>query len=177
MPHVNANYLSGRSITGQDVTFIRELIAAHPENHRAGLSRQLCQAWTGAAKRPIKGYDLPQPAIAPGPGRAYYPSSSDTMPPNPFLNRRPPAPVEIDSSPIVSSVKNSVPAISLRRSGGQRMKSYSIPWSSNITTWIRQPVGEHLKYIAFVESGRSPASRFARRPLGWAGAISSSAGP
>jgi len=144
MPHVNANYLSGSLHNRSRRYIIRELIAAHPENHRAGLSRQLCQAWDWRQPNgQLKGYDLPQPAIAPGPGRAYYPSSSDTMPPNPFLNRRArPPPVEIDSSPIVSSVKET-PVPQLGPSAGpaeQRMKSYSIPWSSNITTWDR-PAG------------------------------------
>jgi len=35
----------GRTITGGDVDFIRELIAAHPAAGRCELSRLLCQAW------------------------------------------------------------------------------------------------------------------------------------
>jgi len=35
----------GRPISREDVRFIRELIAAHPEASRRALSRELCRAW------------------------------------------------------------------------------------------------------------------------------------
>jgi hypothetical protein len=35
----------GRSITSEEIVFIRQLIADHPELSRWKLSRQLCEAW------------------------------------------------------------------------------------------------------------------------------------
>jgi Domain of unknown function (DUF4338) len=35
----------GRELTGSDIEFIRQLIAAHPGESRSGLSVKLCQAW------------------------------------------------------------------------------------------------------------------------------------
>lgn len=146
----------GRSITGQDVTFIRELIAAHPENHRAGLSRQLCQAWdwrqpNGQLKDMICRSLLLRLDRE---GHITLPPPTQCRP-NPFLNRRPPAPVEIDSSPIVSSVKELGPAISLRqvRRTAQEKMFNSLVEQYHYLGYV-QPVGEHLKYIAFV--GKRP---------------------
>ena len=35
----------GRELTGSDIEFIRQLIAAHPEASRRKLSMKLCEAW------------------------------------------------------------------------------------------------------------------------------------
>lgn len=35
----------GRTLTGEDLEFIRQLIAAHPGESRSGLSVKLCEAW------------------------------------------------------------------------------------------------------------------------------------
>ena len=35
----------GRAVTDDDVTFVRQLIAAHPTASRRALSRKLCEAW------------------------------------------------------------------------------------------------------------------------------------
>jgi hypothetical protein len=35
----------GKNVTTAEVQFIRELIAAHPNLSRRGLSTKLCQAW------------------------------------------------------------------------------------------------------------------------------------
>ena len=35
----------GRSVSAHDVEFIRALIAAHPQASRRALSKQLCEAW------------------------------------------------------------------------------------------------------------------------------------
>ena len=47
--------LQGRTITTQDIEFIRQLIAARPDWHRTRLSQELCRQWDwtnakGAAK-------------------------------------------------------------------------------------------------------------------------------
>jgi len=35
----------GRAVTADDIVFIRQLIAEHPEASRRALSKQLCEAW------------------------------------------------------------------------------------------------------------------------------------
>jgi len=35
----------GRAVTANDIVFIRQLIAEHPEASRRALSKQLCEAW------------------------------------------------------------------------------------------------------------------------------------
>jgi hypothetical protein len=37
--------LQGRTLTGDDLTMVRSLIAQHPDWHRTALSRHLCQLW------------------------------------------------------------------------------------------------------------------------------------
>jgi hypothetical protein len=40
-----AHHWRGQSISGEQIGFIRQLIADHPETSRWKLSRQLCEAW------------------------------------------------------------------------------------------------------------------------------------
>lgn len=45
----------GRTLTGSDLEFIRQLIAAHPGESRSGLSVKLCEAWQLKQRRRTAG--------------------------------------------------------------------------------------------------------------------------
>ena len=146
----------GRVVTTQDVTFINDLIAKYPDEHRTGLSRRLCRAWewtqpNGQLKDMICRSLLLQLERL---GHIVLP------PPRPCCTaaagpRRKPAPVELDITPIRSSVKELAPAITLRQ---VRRTSHEKLFNSLIEQYhylgYSQPVGEHLKYIAWAPDGR-----------------------
>jgi hypothetical protein len=144
----------GRTIAFQDVAFIRELIAANPQDHRSALSRRLCQAWdwtqpNGRLKEMIcRGLLL----------RLHREGYINLPPPrqcshNPFLDRRRPEPIEIDTTAIRSTVKQLAPRIVLqqvRRTPLEKMFNSLIEQYHYLG--YSQPVGEHVKYIAFADT-------------------------
>src|SRR5215471_2752632 len=92
----------GRIITAQDVTFIQQLIDANRESSRRELSAQLCEAWqwkqaNGALRDMVcRGLLL-----------MLHRAGEIELPPvrqislNPFVQRVRPAPVLIDTTPIL----------------------------------------------------------------------------
>ena len=146
----------GRAVTTQDVTSIRDLIAGHPDKHRTELSRRLCRAWgwtqpNGQLKDMICRGLLLQlhregHIILPPPRPCCVPAAGP---------RRKPAPVELDTTPLRSSVKKLAPAIELRQ---VRRTSHEKLFNSLIEQYhylgYSRPVGEHLKYIAWAPGGR-----------------------
>ena len=141
----------GRSITTEDVAFIRELIAANPQESRAALSRLLCKAWNW-----IQPNGQLKDAICRGlllrlhrEGRIELPPPTYRYPDR-LLQRRTPEPIDIDTSPLCATVKELSSRIALRQ---VRRTAYEKMFNSLIEQYhylgYVQPVGEHLKYIAF----------------------------
>ena len=93
-----------RHITRKDIAFIRALIANNPDKSRWFISRELCRQWNwtqpnGALKDMIaRGLLLRLESD----GFVALPPRKRT-PNNPFLNRKPPEPIEVDPSPAGST--------------------------------------------------------------------------
>jgi len=142
----------GRQATSEEVAFIRRLIAENPDDSRRALSVKLCKAlnWVqpnGALKDMVsRGYMLEL-------HRAGYITlpKKKCSPPNPFVERKKPAQIGIDQSPISSGLKNIRP-LKLRQVRRSRLeKLYNSLIEAHHYLGYCQPVGEHLKYIVFAE--------------------------
>jgi len=156
-----------RTFSSADVAFVRQTIAQHPEEGRCALSRRLCLAWNwtqpnGQPKDMIcRGLllDLERKGAIRLPPRKKIPFK------NPFLHRNPPERINVDQSLIGVALRELLP-ISIR----QVRRS---PWEKLFNSLVAehhylgysQPVGEHLKYMAF--SGDRPIACLAFCSAAW----------
>lgn len=110
----------GRVVTADDVTLIRQLIAENPGASRRRLSEKLCEVWqwkqaNGALRdRVCRGLLL-----------MLHRAGEIELPPirfktlNPFVRRTAPAPMLIDTTPIVGALKELRP-IELQQGAANR---------------------------------------------------------
>jgi hypothetical protein len=151
----------GRRVTEQEVGFIRELIAAHPEASRRRLSKQLCQAWGW-----VQPNGAPRDMVCRGlmlqlhrAGQIELPPVR-FVPPNPLArSRRPPARrVQVEPVP----VRGSLPELGelsfrqVRRTPDERLVASLL--EEHHYLGYTQPVGEHLKYLVY--AGTRPVACF-----------------
>jgi hypothetical protein len=155
----------GRAVTDDDVTFIRQLIAADPTASRRALSRKLCQAWNwvqpnGALRDMVcRGLMLELHRA----GLIELPAVR-RRPPNPLARRAPPAKVEVDSRPLQASLDQIQPMQlrQVRRSAEEGLFNSLI--AQHHYLGYSQPVGEHLKYLVFAQDRPIGALAFSSAP-------------
>jgi hypothetical protein len=172
----------GRAITAADIAFIRQLIAEHPQASRRALSQKLCAAWNwrqpnGALRDMVcRGLMLALHRA----GHIELPKVRHS-PPNPLSHRGEarckPAPMAVDATPLRVSLADLGPIElrQVRRSGEEPLFNSLLEHYHYLG--YAQPVGEHLKHLAFAQ-GR-PQSRLSPGPRHraiWAPATASSAG-
>jgi hypothetical protein len=154
----------GRAVTAADIAFIRQLIAAHPQASRRALSQLLCAAWNwrqsnGALR------DMVCRGLMLALHRAGYIELPKVrqLPPNPLSRRGDargkPAPMAVDATPLQARLAELQP-VELR----QVRRTPDEPLFNSLLEHYhylgyRQPVGEHLKYLATAQ-GR-PIAAFA----------------
>ena len=141
----------GRNVDHDDLKFINELIKNNPKASRYALSRRLCEAWdwrqdNGVLKDVVcRGLML----LLHREGHIQLPPTRVTLK-NPMVERTKPEKVEIDSTSIAQSFK-SLPELNIQLV--RRTKHESL-FNSLIETHhylgYTQPVGEHLKYMVFL---------------------------
>lgn len=149
----------GRSLSAQDVTFIRDLIARHPGASRYRLSVLLCEAWNW---RQANG--IPSGMLARGFMLALERAGHITLPPprrvmpNNALRRRPPQPWLLDTSAIEGKLSELQPLeFCLVRRTPQEALFDSLIHYHHYLGYTR-PVGEHLKYLVSTKDGRPVAA-------------------
>jgi len=142
----------GRQATSEDVAFISQLIDANPDDSRRGLSVKLCKAWNwvqpnGTVKDMVcRGFMLALHRA----GYIRLPAKK-CSPPNPLVERKKPAQIGIDQSPISTGLKNIRP-LKLRQVRRSHLeKLYNSLIEAYHYLGYCQPVGEHLKYIVFAD--------------------------
>jgi len=142
----------GRDFTQDDVLFIRQFIAAHPDDSRCALSRKLCKAWNwvqpnGHLKDMVcRGFML-----------ALHRQGEITLPPArktnaiPGANRKKPLSLKVDQSPFIKTLKDlrSLEFRQVRRTGQEDL--FASLLKDYHYLGYTQPVGEHLKYMVFAE--------------------------
>jgi hypothetical protein len=142
----------GRLITTEDISFIRQLVAENPSASRRRLSEKLCEAWqwkqaNGALRAMVcRGLLL-----------MLHRAGAIELPPvrfktlNPFLRREPPVPLLIDTTPITGSVAELRPVElqQVRRTADELLFNSLMEHHHYLA--YEQPVGEHLKFLAWAQ--------------------------
>lgn len=140
----------GRNITQSDITLIKKIIEAHPDASRRFISQEVCRAWqwrqaNGTLKDMICRSLL---LLLQSEGLIKLPPPK-CKPANPLANRKKPVTIEIDRTPIECSIRELFP-IQLKQVRRTRLeKLFNSLISQYHYLGYTQPVGEHLKYIAF----------------------------
>lgn len=149
----------GRKVSGSDVHQIRELIAAHPEASRRALSVKLCETWSWFQANG-KTRDMVCRSLMLELHRAGHIELPPVRcsPPNPLAKRARPAPVELDRTPICSTLKELGPLVirQVRRSAEEALLGSLLEMHHYLG--YTQPVGEHLKHMVF--AGGRPLACF-----------------
>ena len=137
-------------VTTDDIASIRRLIAENPGASRRRLSEKLCEAWqwkqaNGALRDMVcRGLLL-----------MLHRAGEIQLPPirfktlNPFVLRATPAPMLIDMTPIAGALKELQPVElqQVRRTGDEPL--FNSLMEQHHYLKYEQPVGEHLKYLAW----------------------------
>ena len=142
----------GRDITPDDIASIRRLIAENPLSSRRRLSEKLCEAWqwkqaNGALRAMVcRGLLL----MLHRAGQIELPPIRFKTP-NPFLRREAPAPMLIDMSPIAGALTELRPIElqQVRRTADEPLFNSLMEHHHYLA--YEQPVGEHLKYLAWAQ--------------------------
>jgi hypothetical protein len=138
----------GRSVGQQEITFLRELIAARPEASRRAISIDVCNAWRWAQPNGTlcdalcRGLLL---ALHRG-GAIELPAPKKRVRVAAWIRHRPAA-VEIDTTPIVTGLGDLGPVElrQVRRTPEEALVNSLIEHHHYLR--YSQPVGEHLKYL------------------------------
>lgn len=148
----------GRRIDGEDVAFLRDLIARHPGATRRKLSRLVCEAWDW---RQANG--TPRDMVCRGLMLALHRAGHIELPPpktrprNPLADRRRPSvDVQLDESPLRVGLGELRPLAfrQVRRTTEERLFNGLIERYHYLG--YSQPVGEHLKYLIY--AGERPVA-------------------
>ncbi len=139
-----------RSVTTQDIITIKKIITVNPGASRRFISQELCRVWNwrqsnGFLKDMVCRSLL---LLLESKDLIKLPQRKCT-PHNPLANRRKPAKIKVDQSPLECSLKDLFP-LKLEQ---VRRTPFEKIFNSLICEYhylgYTQPVGEHLKYLAF----------------------------
>jgi len=142
----------GKIATADDIGFIKRLIAENPNDSRRALSKKICEAWNwiqpnGTLRDMVcRGFllRLEEAGYIKLPPRKFTPN-------NPLANRKGPPKIDIDQTPICTTLSKIKP-LEIRQ---VRRTSYEKLFNALIAQHhylgYCHPVGEHLKYIFFAE--------------------------
>ena len=141
----------GRSVTSEEIAFIRQLIADRPELSRWKLSRQLCEAWqwkqaNGALRDMVcRGLLL----MLDRAGEIQLPPVKRVVR-NRLAERERPEPVIPDNRPVHGSLADLRPLefVQVRRTAEEPLFNSLIEQYHYLH--YEQPVGEHVKYLVKV---------------------------
>lgn len=152
-------HIQGRTLTEQDIVFIRNLIASHPDWHRRRLSQELAQAWDwrNAAGRLKEMAARTLMLKLSRLGWLTLPS-----PRRPPVQRKPHAPElpGLDSlpAPITASLHELAPVtIEPLHAKHPDYRAFTRHLAQHHYLGHRGPVGEHLAYLARDRHGRDVA--------------------
>jgi Druantia protein DruA len=148
-----------RQVTATDVEFIRKLIAAHPKASRRALSQKLCEAWdwrqaNGSLRDMVCRSLMLELHRA---GHIELPPVHQ-RPRNNLARRSKPVPVEVDDTPIRTTLRALGPLSirQVRRTAEEPLLNGLIEMHHYLG--YTQPVGEHLKYLVY--AGTRPVACF-----------------
>jgi Druantia protein DruA len=154
----------GKVVNGDDIAFINQLIAEHPDDSRRALSKKLCLAWNW-----IQPNGTLRDMVCRGLMLQLYRAGHISLPEkrnnpcNPFVDRKKPAKADVDQSPIDVPLRQLKPLkfCQVRRSPSEKL--YNSLIQQHHYLGYCHPVGEQLKYIVY--SANRPIAC-----LGWSSA-------
>ncbi len=140
----------GKLITGDDVEFIRELIASNPTGTRKKLSKKLCEAWNW-----VQPNGALRDMVCRGLMLALHRGGLITLPPrkttpfNPLAHRRKPPKIAIDTTAVHTTVSRmkELHFKQVRRTNQEKLFNSLIEQYHYLG--YCHPVGEQLKYLIF----------------------------
>jgi hypothetical protein len=140
----------GRVITTEDIAFIRRLISENAGASRRALSAKLCDAWQWKQANGI-----PREMVCRGLMLMLHRAGEIELPPvrqtslNPLVRPQRPAPVLIDTTPVRGPLTQIQPLEfqQVRRTADEPLFNSLIEQHHYLG--YEQPVGEHLKYLAW----------------------------
>jgi hypothetical protein len=151
----------GRVVIEADVAFIRELIAAHPQDSRRALSKKLCEAWGWKQENgQLKDMVCRSLLLELHRGGQIELPPRRMRPPNNVASRVRPGPVDLDRRPICGTLTDLGP-LDLRqvRRAGDEERLFNGLLAAHHYLGYAQPVGEHLKFVVY--AGERPVACFA----------------
>jgi hypothetical protein len=139
-----------RSVTRHDIATVTRIIATHPDKSRRFISQEVCRVWdwrqpNGVLKDMVCRSLL---LLLESKGFIKLPPRKCT-PANPLANRKKPARVVIDQTPIQFPISDLFPVRleQVRRTRFEKIFNGLV--SEHHYLGYTQPIGEHLKYVAF----------------------------
>ena len=139
-----------RSVSKQDIKTINKIIEEYPGKSRRFISQEVCRKWdwrqpNGVLKDMVCRSLL---LILDSEGFIKLPPRKCT-PPNPLANRKEPTWVEVEQTPFQSSLRDLLPIklVLVRKTRFEKIFNGLV--DEHHYLGYTQPVGEHLKYIAF----------------------------
>ena len=147
----------GRTVTTEEIDFIRRLIADHPTASRRRLSEKLCEAWqwkqaNGAPRDMVcRGLLL----MLDRAGQIQLPGIR-FRPPNPLARRGRPQAMLIDTTPLNDALADIRPVSlqQVRKTADERL--FNSLMEQHHYLGYEQPVGEHLKYLVWADCEGKP---------------------
>jgi len=155
----------GRNITQSDIAVVRQIIAAYPDASRRFISKEVCRTWgwrqaNGTLKDMVCRSLL---LLLQSKGLIELPPPKCKLP-NPLANRKKPIRVAVDQTPIECTIDELSP-IDLKQVRRTRFeKLFNSLISEHHYLGYTQPVGEHLKYMAFSNSRPLACLAFSSAP-------------
>ena len=139
-----------REISEDDLVFIRQLIADHPNASRWGLSKKLCEAWNW-----VQANGALRDMVCRGMMLMLHRAELIELPAvrrmmrNPLADRRQPALVSVDKTPLQASFDElgSVEVRQVRRTPEEALFNSLLEQPHYLG--YSQPVGEHLKSLVY----------------------------
>ena len=155
-----------RSVTKQDIVTIRRIIKSHPDKSRRFISQEVCREWDWRQPNGILKDMVCRSLLLLLESKDLIKLPTRKMiPPNPLAKRKKPTKVIVDENPVHCRVGDLFP-IKLKQ---VRRTSFEKMFNGLINEYhylgYTQPVGEHLKYMAF--SGNRPIACLAWGSAPW----------
>jgi len=143
----------GRVVTEKEIAFVRQLIAENPGASRRRLSTKLCEAWQWKQANGVL-----RDMVCRGLLLLLDRAGEIELPPvrfktlNPFVRRAAPRPMLIDTSPITGALSElqAMEFQQVRRTSDEPLFNSLMEQYHYLA--YEQPVGEHLKFLAWAQS-------------------------
>ncbi len=142
----------GRIVSAEDILFIREFIARHPDLSRRGLSIKLCEAWQWRQANGVL-----RDMVCRGLLLMLHRAGEIELPAvrqislNPLVRRERPPAVPVDQAAVAGTLDRIRPVEveQVRRTAEEPLFNSLIEHHHYLG--YEQPVGEHLKYLAWAQ--------------------------